>query len=188
MYMKPKSGSTILDVGFNDEEYSATDNYLEKNYPHLDNVTALGIESGEKFAERYPDVNTVTYDGKIFPFADQSFDICWSNAVLEHVGERSDQIRFLQEAKRAAKKSFITTPNKYFPIEVHTRIPLLHLVSNRLFESTARLIGKDWATGDYMNLLGARDLKKILKDAGIVEYKIIKNSFFGFVLDFVIIF
>src|SRR5450631_4040251 len=77
----------IIDVGFNDIEYSDVDNFLEKNYPYKHNITALGIEGKDNFSKKYPLVNSVLYDGDTFPFNNKSFDICWSNAVIEHVGD-----------------------------------------------------------------------------------------------------
>ena len=36
---KPQANTTILDIGVNAEEYSATDNFLEKQYPYPQNIT-----------------------------------------------------------------------------------------------------------------------------------------------------
>ncbi|MFA4981320.1 MAG: methyltransferase domain-containing protein [Candidatus Omnitrophota bacterium] len=186
--LKPTSESTIIDVGFSDEEYGPSDNFLEKHYPYPGNITALGIDAPHKFSERYPLVKAVTYKGGIFPFRDKQFDICWSNAVIEHVGRRDSQVLFLREAKRVADSVFITTPNRYFPIEVHTRTPLLHLLPKNLFDKYLCITGKKWATDAYMNILSLREIKNILSDAHISGYKIIRNRFLFFTLDFIIIF
>ena len=185
--MKPARPATILDVGFNAIEYSATDNFLEKNYPFPAQITALGIDSPDDFKKRYPQVRAVRYTGGRFPFADDSFDIVWSNAVIEHVGTRANQLLFLQEMKRVAKHGFITTPNRHFPVEVHTRTPLLHWLPKAVFHGYLRLIGKSWATGNYMNLLSARDLRALLAKSGMGKYQFIRNRLCGFTLDFVIV-
>lgn len=182
----PTPKTTVLDAGFGETEYSQTDNFLEKHYPYPRNITALGISTPQQFKQRYPDVKAVKYDGGRFPFNDKSFDICWSNAVLEHVGDREKQVYFLKEIKRVAKSGFITTPNRYFPVEVHTRIFLLHYLPKSLFDRCLPLIGKKWAAGNYMNLLSLRDIKELLRAAGISDYKIIRNKLFIFTLDFVI--
>ncbi|HPI67367.1 MAG TPA: class I SAM-dependent methyltransferase [bacterium] len=184
--LNPAPTTTILDVGFSENEYSKTDNFLEKNYPYPHNITALGIDTPKKFLERYPRVKALKYDGKKFPFDNKEFDICWSNAVIEHVGDTDAQIFFLKEIQRVAKRSFITTPNKYFPIEVHTHTPLLHFLPKRIFDKYLSLIGKRWATGNYMNLLALKELKTMLHHAGISTYKIIRNKFLFFTLDFII--
>lgn len=80
-----------------------------------------------------------------FPFKDKEFDICWCNAVLEHTGDRSRQKKFLKEVRRVAESSFVTTPNKYFTIEPHTRIPLLHFLPKRIFDAILNKAGMKWA-------------------------------------------
>jgi SAM-dependent methyltransferase len=186
--INPKSNETLLDVGFMIKERFDVDNFLEKQYPHPENITALGIEDADEFKKKYPLINVVKYDGKIFPFKDKSFDICWSNAVLEHVGDRSRQILFLKEINRVAKVAYITTPNKYFPFEVHTLTPLMHMLPKEIFDKYLILTNRKWATGDFMNILSIRDLKKILEMAEIYNYKIIKNKFMLFNIDFIVIF
>ena len=182
------SKTTVLDVGFNNIEYSEIDNYLEKVYPYPEKITALGVETSEIFKANYPKVNAVIYDGDHFPFPDQAFDIVWSNAVLEHVGDRNKQIQFLKEIKRVGKGAFITTPNKYFPVEIHTRTILLHFLPQKIFYKYLRFIGKKWATDDYMNLLSNNMVVALLEEAGIKEYRIKRNRLFFFTLDFVITF
>ena len=178
----------ILDVGFNDEEYfSDVENYLEKNYPYLDNVTALGIQAPKKFSERYPKVKTVVYDGVDFPFPDKSFDICWSNAVLEHVGDFDRQVHFMKEVARVSKTFFITTPNRWFPIEVHTKIPLLHYLPTSWRDRLYCFFGKEWATHGYMHLLSKWQLQSILRRAGISSYRLVSNRIGLFTMDFVTI-
>ena len=185
----PKNSDTILDVGFTNTEYSDTDNYLEKNYSFKNKITALGVgDSYVDFSKRYPEVEVILYDGGIFPFDDKHFDIVWSNAVIEHVGNRKKQITFLKELHRVGKKVFFTTPNKFFPVEVHTRIPLLHiLLGKKQFDWFLKIINKKWARGDYMNLSSKKDLVGMLESCDVKKYSIIKNRFFGFVIDFVVI-
>lgn len=186
--LRPSREDKILDAGFSEEEYSATDNFLEKNYAWQDNITALGIEEPIKFQKRYPAARVVKYDGKIFPFQDKEFNIVWSNAVLEHVGDHSAQRRFLREIKRVGQRAFITTPNRCFPIEVHTRTPFLHWLPKCWFDVYLNLTGRRWAAGDYMRLLSFSELKRLLAEAGIKDYQIIKNRLLGLTLDFVIVF
>ncbi|MDR1259594.1 MAG: class I SAM-dependent methyltransferase [Tannerellaceae bacterium] len=181
--------TTILDVGFTNTEYQDADNFLEKNYPHLSNITALGIEihGSDSFRRRYPDVEVVLYEGSVFPFDDNRFDVGWSNAVIEHVGSEEHQITFLKELRRTCRTIYFTTPNRYFPFEIHTRLPLLHYLPKRIFDKIIDHTSKKWASGDYMHLLSHRKLKSLLSKAGITQYKIVRNRLFGFTMDFSII-
>ena len=187
----PDPEHRVLDIGFSDREYSATDNFIEKHYPYRSRITALGVEAPAEFPERYPDVKVVQYDGREFPFEDKTFDIAWSNAVIEHVGRhegrREAQALFLREIARVSKSAFVTTPNKRFPIEVHTRTPLLHWLPKPWFDRYLKLRGIDWAMGDYMDLLSMGELRRLLREAGITKYRIVQNRLLGLTLDFVVI-
>lgn len=182
----PKKHQTVLDVGYSDVEHSETENYIEKHYPFQKNITALGIDAPDSFQNKYPKVRVVQYDGTRFPFQDGEFDVCWSNAVLEHVGNEDDQILFLQEIARTSKSAFITTPNRYFPIETHTRLPFVHFFPKKICDFFFIMMGKGWATGGYMTLLSKRDVKRLLSRAGIENYRILSNRLL-FPLDFVIV-
>lgn len=183
--VNPGRTDTILDVGVNNYEYSTNDNFLEKNYPYPENITAVSREGLDKFKEKYPLVRAVAADGRNLPFADNAFGVAYSNAVIEHVGNRREQADFLKELYRVSRRGFITTPNRNFPVEVHTRVPLLHLLLPKpAFDRFLALIGKKWAAGGYMNLLDYKSLISLLKESGIREFKVSRNRFFGFTMTF----
>lgn len=185
--VSPKPEETILDVGVNDEEYSESDNYLEKHYAFPERVTVVSKETLDLFKTRYPNIRAVIADGRTLPFCDNEFSISYSNAVIEHVGTRSDQLNFLKELVRVGQRGFFTTPNRRFPIEVHTRIPLLHLLlSKSTFDALLKKIGKGWATGNYMNLLSITDLRSLLEEAEVPKYRVFKNRLFGFTVTFTV--
>ena len=187
-YFKPEIKTKIIDVGASEKECLEKANILEKKYPYSENITVLGIDNFKEFPKRYPKVKIATYKGDVFPFKDKEFDICWSNAVLEHVGNFDKQEKFLKEICRVAKTAFITTPNRYFPFEVHTRIFLLHYLPKKLFNKILIKLGKDWKFSDRIHLLGLQDIITLLRRCNIKKSKIIKNRILGFVVDFIIIF
>lgn len=183
--VKPSPGLRILDVGYTEREHQDADNFLEKHYPYPESITALGVDEPHEFRKRYPAVRAVCYDGIQFPFADQSFDVAWSNAVIEHVGGPQDQVRFLREIARVSRLAFVTTPNRYFPLEVHTRLPFVHWLPKPVFDRILVGMGRAWAAGDYMDLLGRGDFRRRLAAAGIGRYGFIENRLAGLTLDFV---
>jgi len=185
---RPDGKTRILDVGAAEGEFRETANILEKRYPFPENITVLGVDDFQEFPQRYPKVRVVTYDGRKFPFQDKEFDVCWCNAVIEHVGDRSAQKLFLSEIKRVAKKAFVTTPNRWFPFELHTGTPLLHLFPKKFFDWFLRATKQEWAAGDFMHLLSLGDIKRLLHDCGIEKYEIRTNKVCGMTVDFVIIF
>ena len=184
--IQPTPATRVLDVGFSDKEYSPVYNLIEKQYPYPEKLTALGVIQPDEFIWNYPLIKVIRYNGKDFPFKDWAFDVCWSNAVLEHVGGLDQQVSFLKEIKRTCRKAFITTPNKNFPIEIHTRTPFLHYLPKDLFETYLRWVHKNWATGDYMHLLIEKDIHRLLNLANIKEYQITPNKLLCYTLDYVI--
>jgi SAM-dependent methyltransferase len=182
-------GGRVLDVGYSNQEYSPVNNFIEKHFPHPERLTALGVEPHDEFSARYPEVEAVRYDGGRFPFEDGDFDVVWSNAVIEHVGGAGAQVDFLREVRRVGRSAFLTTPNRHFPIEVHTRTPFLHYLPKNAFDRYLRATGRAWAAGGYMRLLGASELRRMLVEAGLAdgEYSLHRNRIGPFTLDFVVI-
>lgn len=182
------SDARLLDVGYEGREYHSLSNSLEKLYPYPERITALGLpQDNREFRTRHPEVRIVTYDGGRFPFADKEFDAVWSNAVLEHVGNRESQVRFVSELLRVGKIAFFTTPNRYFPIEVHTLTPLLHWLPQKVFDIWVHLTGRPWADGKNIRLLSRKELESICHDAGASDMLVKKNRVGGFTMDWCVI-
>lgn len=161
---------TIVDVGVTSDQLLGS-NYLEAWYPHKDRITACGIEDASFLEERHPGVRFVLADGKNLPFADGSFDWVHSSAVLEHVGSAAEQAKFVAELFRVCRKGvFLTTPNRWFPVEFHTVLPLLHWLPKDHFRRILRRLGHDdLAEERHLNLLDKRDLEAICLELGLTN-------------------
>lgn len=126
---RPGPQTSVLDLGVTDAGYGGTygtDNFFEAAYPWPGRITAVGVTELERFGAAFPQVRRVVADGRDLPFADGEFELGFSNAVVEHVGGRDDQRAFVHELCRVARRVFVTTPNRWFPLEVHTLYPLVH--------------------------------------------------------------
>lgn len=77
-------------------------------------------------------VDWVSGDGCALPFADSSFDIVFSNSVIEHLGTPERQRSFASEVARVGKRYFVQTPNRWFPVETHLLTPLVHYLPKRI--------------------------------------------------------
>jgi hypothetical protein len=127
--LAPGPETTVVDVGVTDAPFGggSTDNFFEALYPWPERITAVGHTELERFAAAFPRVTVVRADGRALPFGDAQFDLGFSNAVVEHVaGGRDGQRDFVHELCRVAKRVFVTTPNRWFPLEVHTLLPFVH--------------------------------------------------------------
>lgn len=174
---QPNFKTTFLDIGVNDTEYSPFDNYFEKHYSYQHNITALSIIPLDNFPKKYPHVKTIVYDGGVFPFDDNEFSVVISNAVIEHVGIKKEQIDFINEITRVGKQFYFTTPAKEFPVEIHTNFPFIHWLPKTYFNFIVARLGKGWAAGDYMNLLSKNSLQEMLLLSNCKNYKIITHWF-----------
>jgi len=163
--MAPTGDTTVLDVGADDSAFGeesrgcGTLNFFEELYPWPEQITALGIHEGTRFRESYPRARYVQGDALNLPFADGEFDIVFSNAVIEHVGGREQQRRFVDESLRVAGRAFVTTPNRWFPLEVHTRLPLVHWLPDAVAHRAYDLARKPWAKDNC--LLGPGALRSL---------------------------
>jgi ubiquinone/menaquinone biosynthesis C-methylase UbiE len=168
---------TLLDVGATSDQSYSCSNYVEAWYPHKTKITAVGIDDARYLETLYPGITFITADGLDLPFDDASFDVVHSSAVLEHVGGRKNQARLLEECARVARKSaFLTTPNRWFPIEVHTSLPLLHWFPKPVFRALMRRIGRAFfAEEANLNLLGSTELRRLTDatlDGSAFSYKV----------------
>ena len=87
--------------------------------------------------------------------------------MIEHVGARPEQQRFVDELLRVARRAFVTTPNRWFPIEVHTRLPLVHWLPEAAAHRAYDLARKPWAKENH--LLGPGDLEELFPEARAVR-------------------
>lgn len=117
---------SILDLGgkvkfWENRNLSGNPNFL---------ITIINLES-EKSG--YPNIETKV--GNILElksFKKQSFDIVFSNSVIEHLYNFQNQKKIAREILRIGKKHIIQTPNKYFFIEPHYIFPFFQYLPSKI--------------------------------------------------------
>ena len=160
--LRPGPETTIVDVGVGDTGFDTepgvalSHNFFEAMYPWPDRITAVSDVPLPNFAQEFPEIAPVTASGTNLPFEDDSFDIAFSNAVVEHVGGQEEQRRFVHELCRVAPRVFVSTPNRRFPVEVHTLVPFLHWLPRGARDRAFAALHRDAWRG--VELLNRREL------------------------------
>jgi hypothetical protein len=174
-------GERVLDVGVSSEfrPGGGARNAFLKGYRFApDTYTGLAVQDMTGMAERYPGKRFVRYPGDVFPFADQSFDWVFSNAVVEHVGDAEAQQRFVRELMRVARRGVVfTTPAREFPIETHTTLPFLHWWPAAFFAWCRRF--RPHYTPDSLRLLTRGEFEALAQASGASSVEIHTGRLLG---------
>jgi len=160
--MQPGPETRVVDVGVGDTGFgtepgvASSHNFFEALYPWPERITAVSDVPLPNFGREFPTVSTVTANGTELPFEDDAFDVAFSNAVVEHVGGPAEQHRFVAELCRVAPRVFLSTPNRWFPVETHTLVPFVHWLPRPAADRAFAAFGRDnW---EQVRLLSRRRL------------------------------
>ena len=184
----PTEKDKVLDIGVTPDTSLPESNYFEKMYPYTQNITMSTVEDASNLEQIFIGAEFIqTKAGTDFPFADKQFDILFCAAVLEHVGDENAQKFFINECVRVAKKIYMTTPNKMFPVEFHTYLPLIHYLPQKTHQKILKLLKMDfWAETENLNLLTRRKLCAMIPDTVLDRTKIYYNRLLGIVANLIL--
>lgn len=150
-------------------------------------VTLLNLHKEEV---SLPGLTSMAGDARSISLPDSSFDIVFSNSVIEHLGSYEDQRLMAAEVRRLGPRYFIQTPNRYFPIEPHFLFPFFQFLpaATRTWLIQHYNIGWQPREPDYaeaskiinsIRLLPRRELLSLFPGAKLFEEKLfgIRKSF-----------
>jgi len=154
----------LLDIGGG----TGIDGEFLSVYGHFLSVTLVNLEPQTLHADSARKCRMVLGDGCQLPFPAHSFDWVFSNAVIEHVGDRERQRAFAEEVRRVARVGyFVTTPDKYFPIEPHTLCPFYQFFPTAVQKRVAPYTFGYLKRYEEINLLSGGELRELFPEAKI---------------------
>ncbi|MBI5077299.1 class I SAM-dependent methyltransferase [Candidatus Falkowbacteria bacterium] len=169
--VNPSVRATVLDVGVTSDE-RADCNFFEKLYPFANQITAVGAQDASFLEHDFPGLKFIQADGRRLPFKDNSFDLVVSFATIEHVGDNENQKMFMRELCRVGKTICVSTPNRWFPLEFHTLVPLAHWLPSAWFRAICRLFGKNFfADKENLNLLSKKKFLNLVPAGASIAVK-----------------
>lgn len=156
----PQAGDRIIDIGCGPGSF----------------LTGLGAEVQVTGVDLIPDPPAAlqgsgrTYvqgDALALPFKDGEFDIAFSNSVIEHLAPDTWQ-RFASEVRRVARRYFVQTPNRHFPIEPHALLPLVQYLPPKP-RAVAWRLSITRSPYEEITLLTADQLRELFPDASVLR-------------------
>ncbi len=169
--LRPTAEMRILNVGATGTRLGLNEQF-ESFYEHRARIVGGGISLAEveDYSRSFPGVDAVVFDGCALPFPDKSFDIVYSNAVIEHLPGSDYVERFAAEVQRVGKGWFVTTPNLWYPIEPHYHLPLVQLLPETSQRRLVKRLGR--TPYDHLQLLSARKLRKLFPQGKVIGCRV----------------
>lgn len=112
--LRPSSNETLLDIGGYPFNWFTRGGLVKR----VDTLN-LTLTPADHIPDGAPEIHALQGDARDLKMADQSYDIVFSNSVIEHVGTLEDQTAFAREARRVGRRLWIQTPARSCPIEPH---------------------------------------------------------------------
>lgn len=170
----PLPGDHVLDIGASGDVFLRYT--FEDVYPYPERIIAGGYDLHEITSARryYPKPSYIVFDGCRLPFPDQSFDLVFSNAVIEHILGEGRQQLFASEVMRVGKSWFVTTPNFWYPFESHYHLPFIQFAPKEFRRAYNRLFGSHIPKGQVQQLalLSARQLQQLFPASRVARVRV----------------
>lgn len=180
--MNPTEQMKLLDVGAQINPDGNGERQLIDIYPWKDNISVVNIsaEHISTIKKRYPEIEAVIGDACELPWPDNSFDVVYSNAVIEHLGSFERQKKMAAEIIRVGRRWFVATPNRWFPFEFHMRLPFVTWLPGNGYLRVGNIVSYNHIREKYMigakhndlRLMSAGELRKCFPGSNIIKQRV----------------
>ena len=188
-YLKNDVLQDVLDIGTTQDIESSASNYIIKNLKGFKIYKSISDQeiNTSFFAKKLK--KSITVDFSKSELDEFKSDLVISNATIEHVGSFENQIKMCQNIIKLSKKYFIIiAPNRFHPIDFHTKIPFLHWLPKKIHRKFLSLLGfKLLSKEENLNLLSHNDLIFIMKKLNHSSFTIKSIKFFLFKSNLILI-
>jgi hypothetical protein len=159
----------ILDVGGTNDFWEQR-HWAGRNDVQIFSLNMVAEES------RHANIKPLAGDAtNLAQFGDQSFDVAFSNSVIEHLFTFENQRRMASEIQRVGKAFWVQTPNYWFPMEPHFQVPGWQWMPLSLRAAMIRRWRCGWR-GPCADRAGARKLVEEVRLLSASELKTIFPS------------
>ena len=176
--IKFNKNSKIIDVGTT-PILDPHENIIFHQYKWKKNITGFSNQDCNILKKKFKLNKFIKGDAKNIKFKKNAFDISFCSATIEHVGNYKNQKKLVSELLRISKNYvYLTTPNRAFPVDFHTKLPFVHLLPKEIHRKILKILGLNYFSLEKnLNLLFSKDIRKICNELKIQDYKIIYNKF-----------
>jgi hypothetical protein len=159
---KIKDETKILDVGGGSYNWS-----FLRYKPSLIFVNLMVPTNEDK------SLTWIIADGRFLPFCENSFEIVYSNSVIEHLGNITNQRSFAHEIERVGHRYYVQTPNRWFIIEPHLITPFIHFLPQAL----QSLLLRNFTLWGLITRPTPEECKDLLKEIQLLEENEFRSLF-----------
>lgn len=170
---------SCLDIGSSSDTKNKSTNYIIKNL----NMGKINKSiTNQNINDTFFDdvlIKSITEDLTKEQINKFNSDLVISSATIEHVGSNAKQLQMIKNmASLTNKYLVITTPNKFYPLEFHTKIPFLHLLPVNIYRSLLKFLNYEfYAKEENLNLLSQKEILNLLHLSNIEDKFVIKIKF-----------
>ena len=167
----------VLDIGTTSDTLNKSSNVIVKNLKNIKNFNSISDQKIDSSFFKKTLQKSITEDFSDEEIEEFKSDLVVSNATIEHVGNFNNQKKMLSNIiKLSNKMIIITTPNRFHPLEFHTKIPLIHWLPKSIYRKILKFLKMPfYSKEENLNLLSKGDFTKLLINENIsYEFKYIK--------------
>ncbi|MDA8706401.1 hypothetical protein N9L96_03280 [Candidatus Pelagibacter bacterium] len=180
--------NNVLDVGTTSDEQNTSSNLIVKS---LTNVSEFHSISDQKITSSF--FKKTLQKSIAENFSEEEIkklrsDLVVSSATIEHVGNNNNQKMMLSNMIKLSKNIIIiTTPNRFHPVDFHTKIPFIHWLPKTIHRKILKFLNLSfYSKEENLNLLSKSDFIQLAKDENITyEFKYIR--LLGFISNLIFI-